>query len=75
MTCITLKFLLQQEITKKEDGETGASDEKGNDKVISLKKDQDNVEADGDGAEPEDSTKKKKKKGGKEESKEKGNFC
>lgn len=39
-------------------------------------KKQDSVEADGDAAEPEDSTKKKKKKGGKEEkeTKEKGNF-
>lgn len=37
-------------------------------------KKQDSVEADGDTAEPEDSTKKKKKKGGKEETKEKGNF-
>lgn len=60
--------------TKKEDGETVASDEKKNDKDTSAKKDQDNVEADADTAEPEDGTKKKKKKGGKEETKEKGNF-
>lgn len=71
-------FSLQQEITKesnkKEDGETAASDQKINDKVISAKKDQDSVEVDGDVAEPEDGTKKKKKKGTKEETKEKGNF-
>lgn len=73
-----LIFLLQQEITKegnkKEDGESVASDEKKNDKVIAAKKDQDNVEADGDAPEPEDGTKKKKKKGTKEDTKEKGNF-
>ncbi|XP_071644398.1 eukaryotic translation initiation factor 5B isoform X2 [Temnothorax longispinosus] len=57
---------------KKEDDETAASEEKKNDKVISAKKDQDSVEADGDVAETEDGTKKKKKKGGKEETKEKG---
>ncbi|XP_071554830.1 eukaryotic translation initiation factor 5B isoform X2 [Temnothorax nylanderi] len=57
---------------KKEDDETAASEENKNDKVISAKKDQDSIEADGDVADTEDGTKKKKKKGGKEETKEKG---
>ncbi|KAL0121301.1 hypothetical protein PUN28_008754 [Cardiocondyla obscurior] len=67
------KAEITKESNKKEDVETVVvSDEKKDDNVISAKKDQDRVEAEGDATEPDDSMKKKKKKGGKEETKEKG---